>query len=280
MKLTPEWITGFADGDGCFSISKRKSNSQVAPLVYQFVVIQDQKSVDVLYALKKEFGCGRVYSAGGTMYNYVIARAEHVRDICIPFFIQHPLQTKKKHAFYSWALSFRDYMIAHQKDPGAPIPPVSGEYRLSAGWFRGFVDAEGCFYASIVGGYIKPRFILGANFEDKELIHECQRLIKCGTLHTCQKDNFETLQVSRVADLEEKLVPFFETRGSAVLLRTRKRLAFQKFRKILRIMMEKRHLSPTGADLVKKYVGDLSLENKFQKEKSNLIAQDIVQTDC
>lgn len=275
MKLTVEWITGFVDGDGCFSINK----SRFPILTHSFVVSQDQKSVDVLYALKKEFGCGNVHRAGGTICNYTISKVEHIRDICIPFFIKNPLQTKKKDVFYSWALSFQNYMIAHHKDPGVSLPPVNEQYKLSAGWFRGFVDADGCFYASIVEGYIKPRFILGAQADDKELIQECQRLIKCGTVHTRKKGGFETLQVSSIEDLEKKLVPFFETRGSSVLLRTRKRIAFQKFRKILRLMMGKKHLSSPGADLVKKYVGQLSMENRPQKEK-DLIAQDIVQTDC
>ena len=275
MKLTREWITGFVDGDGCFTINK----SRFPTLTHFFVVSQDQKSVDVLYALKKEFGCGAVNRAGGTQCNYTISKVEHIRDVCIPFFIKNPLQTKKKNAFYLWALSFQKYMIARNQDPGIPVPPTGEEYKLSAGWFRGFVDADGCFYASIVEGYIKPRFIIGAQRDDKELIQECQRLIKCGTVHTGNPGGFETLQVSTLEDLEKKLVPFFETRGSAVLLRTRKRIAFQKFRKILRLMMEKRHLSSPGAERVKKYVCQLSLENRPQREKE-LIAQDTVQTDC
>ena len=273
MKLTAEWIRGFVDGDGCFTINR----CQFPTLTHSFLVSQDHKSVDVLYALKKEFGCGTVCKAGGTMYNYTISKGVHIRDICIPFFIQNPLQTKKREVFHRWALSFQNYMIAHHQDSGVNVTAIDWQYKLSAGWFRGFVDAHGCFYARIVEGYVKPCFILGARRDEKELIQECQRLIQCGTIHTRKNGGFETLQVSRLEDLERKLVPFFSTRGSAVLLRTRKRIAFQKFRKILRLMTEKKHLSSPGAEKVKRYVYQLSLENRPHQEK-DLIAQDIVQT--
>ena len=271
MKLTKEWIAGFVDGNGYFTIIKSKSSA----LSHHFLVSQDKKSLDVLYALKKEFGCGNVYLAGGTMYNYVISKEEHVRDICIPFFFTYPLQSKKKYEFQRWTNSFQEYIKTRDKRTEISATSVSEEYKLSAGWFRGFVDAQGCFYASLVEGRIMLRFILGAGLEEKELIKECHSLIKCGTLHT---NNFSILQVSRLEDLEKKLVPFFETRGSAVLLRTRKRIAFQKFRKIVRLMMENRHLHPEGFDKCKKYVYALNKENQLFNSSNALIVQDKVQT--
>ena len=277
MKLTKEWITGFVDGDGCFSIVKKQPNSQL--VYYGFYVSQDQKSVDVLYALKKEFGCGSVHRAGGTMYNYAITNDEHVRDKIIPHFIQYPLQTEKRTVFYHWANSFWEYMKERGKTPGAPLPSLEKGYRLTAGWFRGFVDAEGCFYVSIVGKQVMPRFVLGARAGEKELIQQCYALIQCGTMHTRKKGGFETLQVSSIEQLENKLIPFFETRGSAVLLRTRKRLAFQKFRKIVRFMIEKRHLSPDGMEKIRKYAAALSQANRPIKLANISVVEDIVQTD-
>lgn len=277
MKLTKEWITGFVDGDGCFSFNKRTPNSQ--SVRYGFFVSQDEKSVDVLYALKKEFGCGTVSRAGGTIYNYAITNEEHLRDKVIPHFVAYPLQTEKRIVFYHWVNSLWEYMERNGKTPGAPLPELGEVKSLSAGWFRGFVDAEGCFYASIVNGRVMPRFVLGAQAGERALIQQCCDLIQCGTLHTRKKKEFETLQVSSIEQLENKLVPFFETRGSAVLLRTKKRLAFQKFRKIVRFMMEKRHLSSDGMKQIKKYVSALSQENQSLKSVSVSVAEDIVQTD-
>src|ERR1700728_2851385 len=57
------WITGFVDGEGCFScpIFRNRNTTlgwQVQPT---FVVVQSALSRDVLEDLARFFGCGKVY---------------------------------------------------------------------------------------------------------------------------------------------------------------------------------------------------------------------------
>src|SRR5947209_4065311 len=57
------WIVGFVDGEGCFSVSifknrTSKSGFQVMP---EFVVTQGQKSLNVLEDIKEFFGCGAIF---------------------------------------------------------------------------------------------------------------------------------------------------------------------------------------------------------------------------
>ena len=264
MKLTNEWITGFIDGDGCFSIGKiRVNGKETDRLRFRFIASQDQRSTDVLYALKKHFGCGTVCKSTGNMMEYAITNRLHLRDKVIPHFVKYPLQTMKRISFYEFATALHDYMGKWGEDPGIPVDPLyaSAEYECTAGWFRGIVDADGCFSVSLSNGRPLPRFYLGMQRGEGKLLKECQRFIRCGTLHT-RRDGFETLQVTSIAHMEQYLIPFFETRGSAVLLRTIKRISFQKWRKIVRFITEKRHLDPAGLEKILKYKQGLNTHNQ------------------
>ena len=72
------WITGFTDGEGCFSVSLIKNKTtklgwQVFP---EFVVTQGEKSLTALELIKNYFGCGKILSTGGTTT---------ITKICIDF---------------------------------------------------------------------------------------------------------------------------------------------------------------------------------------------------
>src|SRR5579863_6817521 len=63
------WITGFVDGEGCFSINfirqpdrvNRKGYRTGFQVAHEFAVTQGAKSVDSLRSLMKFFGVGAVY---------------------------------------------------------------------------------------------------------------------------------------------------------------------------------------------------------------------------
>jgi len=60
--LAAEWVVGFVDGEGCFSIPIFRNRScrlgwQAQP---EFAVVQGARSNSVLYALQSFFGCGKV----------------------------------------------------------------------------------------------------------------------------------------------------------------------------------------------------------------------------
>ncbi len=105
MKLEAQWIVGFVDGEGCFHISINKNDTmttgfQVLP---EFTVVQHEKDVKVLHALKAYFGCGvvRVNRKDKTSIRmaYRVRSIEHLLDIISPFFLEHQLKTKKNVEF-------------------------------------------------------------------------------------------------------------------------------------------------------------------------------------
>ena len=101
MQLEAQWIVGFVDGEGCFHISinphkDMKLGFQVLP---EFTVVQHERDVKVLYALKKYFGCGVVRvnrkDHTSTRMAYRVRSQEHLLNIIIPFFMKHSLKTQK-----------------------------------------------------------------------------------------------------------------------------------------------------------------------------------------
>ena len=101
MNLDAQWIVGFVDGEGCFHVginrhSDLKTGYQVLP---EFTVVQHSRDVQVLHALKAHFGCGVVRSNHGDRMAYRVRSLEHLVERILPFFIEHPLKTKKNVAF-------------------------------------------------------------------------------------------------------------------------------------------------------------------------------------
>jgi LAGLIDADG endonuclease len=114
MHLDPHWIAGFVDGEGCFHISINLHNDmefgfQVLP---EFTVVQHERDVEILYALKSYFNCGVVRVNHGDRMAFRVRGLEHLRCIIIPFFDLYPLRTRKRIDFEK----FKDVLeLMHQK---------------------------------------------------------------------------------------------------------------------------------------------------------------------
>ena len=109
MKLDAQWITGFVDGEGCFYVGINPHNEmtvrfQVLP---EFTVVQHERDVQVLHALKAHFGCGVVRVNHGDRMAYRVRSVKHLLEHIVPFFVKHPLKTGKNVDF----LKFRDVLL-------------------------------------------------------------------------------------------------------------------------------------------------------------------------
>ena len=114
MNLDAQWIVGFVDGEGCFHIGINKNTEmkigyQVLP---EFTVVQHERDIQVLYALKAYFGCGVVRKNHGTRQAYRVRDTEHLSGIIVPFFMRHGLKTKKNIDFKK----FRDVLLLMQSN--------------------------------------------------------------------------------------------------------------------------------------------------------------------
>ena len=114
MQLEAQWIVGFVDGEGCFHVSvnahpEMSVGYQVLP---EFTVVQHERDIQILHALKAHFGCGVVRKNHGERMAYRVSGKEHLLQKIVPFFMAHPLKTKKHVNF----LKFRDVLLLMEKD--------------------------------------------------------------------------------------------------------------------------------------------------------------------
>jgi hypothetical protein len=114
MHLEAQWITGFVDGEGCFHVginrhAEMSCGYQVLP---EFTVVQHERDVQILHALKAHFGCGVVRRNHGDRMAYRVRGKEHLLERIVPFFEKHPLKSKKRTDF----AKFR--RILHMMDAG------------------------------------------------------------------------------------------------------------------------------------------------------------------
>jgi hypothetical protein len=98
MELEPQWIVGFVDGEGCFhvGIAKHADMSAGYQVLPEFTVVQHERDVQVLHALKAYFGCGVVRSNHGDRMAYRVRSQKHLLERIIPFFEQHQLKSRKR----------------------------------------------------------------------------------------------------------------------------------------------------------------------------------------
>ena len=106
MNLEAQWVVGFTDGEGCFhiGISRHAEMTLGVQVLPEFVLVQHQRDVQVLHAVKEFFSCGVVRSNHGDRMCFRVRKLEHHQQIIIPFFESHPLKTRKYQDF----LIFRD----------------------------------------------------------------------------------------------------------------------------------------------------------------------------
>ena len=96
MNLSPDWVVGFVDGEGCFHVAilrhpEMRTGYQVLP---EFTVVQHERDIQILYALKAFFGCGVVRRNHGDRLAYRVRKLECLERIG-DFFTKHPLKTRK-----------------------------------------------------------------------------------------------------------------------------------------------------------------------------------------
>jgi hypothetical protein len=97
--IDPNYITGFVDGEGNFSISISPRNFkdvkwEIRP---SFSISQRKRDRGILFKIKDYFGCGIVRpNRKDNTYKYEVRSLQDLKNIIIPHFKKYPLQTTKR----------------------------------------------------------------------------------------------------------------------------------------------------------------------------------------
>ena len=102
LVLRPDWIAGFVDGEGSFSlnITNRDKMCFGIELQLQFSIAQNHKSAKSIDSLKEYWKCGGLKNDVRSQCRvYTVKNKDDLRRIIIPFFKKHTLLTSKKDDF-------------------------------------------------------------------------------------------------------------------------------------------------------------------------------------
>ena len=135
MDLEAGWVTGFVDGEGCFFVGVNAHPEMTAGFqaLPEFTVVQHERDVQLLYALKGFFGCGVVRRNHGDRMAFRVRGKEQLLQRIVPFFDKHPLKSKKRLDY----LKFRDVLILMDRGEHLTIEGIARIREIASKMNRG-----------------------------------------------------------------------------------------------------------------------------------------------
>ena len=139
-------------------------------------------------------------------------------------------------------------------------------------WISGFTDGEGCFTVSCInnsttkfGKQIFPEFVITQSVKSLKALEDIQTFFGVGSIvlnkrYDNHHEHLYRFCVRSVAELNEKIIPFFEE----FKLKTSKHDDFLIFKKIVKVMALKEHLTESGFEKV------LALASTMNQKKKRL----------
>ena len=131
---------------------------------------------------------------------------------------------------------------------------------LDAQWIVGFVDGEGCFHVGIsvhpdmkLGHQVLPEFTVVQHERDVQVLHGLKAYFGCGVVRSNHDDRM-AYRVRDLGHLLDRILPFFLEHS----LKTKKRVDFQKFRRVCLMMEKGEHLTEEGLAEIRRVAGQMN----------------------
>jgi hypothetical protein len=110
-----QWVVGFVDGEGCFSISIVRNGGCLLgwQVQHEFSVTQAAPSRSAPELLQRLFGCGQIIenqrhdNHRHPLLRFSVKRRRDLLTVVVPFFEKHPLITAKRSDFETFASVLR-----------------------------------------------------------------------------------------------------------------------------------------------------------------------------
>jgi len=102
--LDPFWLSGFVDGEGCFSVVvfKSKTSKLGEAVKLSFILTQSNRDEYLIKSLIEYLGCGNTSLDPRGTIDFKVTNFSSIKDIIVPFFIKYPLKGNK-------SLDFTDF---------------------------------------------------------------------------------------------------------------------------------------------------------------------------
>ena len=123
---------------------------------------------------------------------------------------------------------------------------------LDPQWIVGFVDGEGCFFVGInshqslkMRVQVLPEFTVVQHEQDIQLLHGLKSYFGCGVVGKNHGDRM-AYRVRGHNNLLNVILPFFERHK----LKSKRRIAFERFRTVVLMMARGDHLTAEGLEKI------------------------------
>lgn len=124
---------------------------------------------------------------------------------------------------------------------------------LEVQWIVGFVDGEGCFHVAInnnqatkSGIQIQPEFSVVQHQQDIQILYALKKYFQCGQVGQNHGERY-MFRVRGQENLRDRILPFFEKHK----LKTKKRIDFEKFRDVVRMVEKGDRLTEDGVKKIR-----------------------------
>lgn len=278
--LNPDYITGFVDGEGCFTISifkdsRRSTGWQVKPI---FSISLHKKDINLLEAIQRTFNTGKIYKHGVDSIQYRVSSLNGLQ-IIIEHFDKYPLITQKQADYFlfkqavnlisnkehlsttgllklvsikatlNWGLSEK---FKESFPTVIPInrPNIKFTNIKNLNWVRGFIEAEGSFQIIIQKinnkTNVSLRFSITQHIKDEILLNNIVVYLNCGRYYKSSTRNEGQYLVTVFSDINDKIIPLLK---EYPLLGIKKE-DFLDFIQVAEIIKSRDHLTEQGIEKI------------------------------
>jgi len=163
-----QWLVGFTDGDGCFSIVRQNNKWSLT-----FQISQSVYNLRVLHYIKSNLAVGSIFVESNlNMAHYRIRDREVIKNLIFPIFDKYPLLSSKFFYYQKFVKAYyilndpnlfydRDHLIQLLLNEPLPVNYFAPSWRfvnnvvsntsdanliVSKNWLVGFTEADRSFY--------------------------------------------------------------------------------------------------------------------------------------
>lgn len=273
--LHPQWITGFTDAEGCFSIIIEIPKSLKPKVRTSFEINLHEKDINILYDINDFLKVGSVYhTPSRSRCVYRVTKIEELINVIIPFFIRYPLCSKKRIDFILWSkvvymindkkhLSFEGFStilcyyaainngvsskvaqyypnIEAVSRPVFKLPEILNPY-----WVSGFTAGDGGFSINIRSNKkIGLIFHIAQHSKDIDLMNSLIKFFGTGKVYL--RSNLSTPRcdfvIQNLTDITTKVINHFDNYP----LNNIKTLDYNDFKQAVLLIKSGKHLSVEG----------------------------------
>ncbi|MFA4846208.1 MAG: LAGLIDADG family homing endonuclease [Patescibacteria group bacterium] len=118
-KLDPNYVVGFIDGEGSFSVSinKHRTLKRGIEIKPEFEIELREDDKEILERIVMTIGCGKIYDCSYERYGWrphvklKVTSTREMEEILFPFLDRFPLKAKKRHVYNL----FRQIVLMYRK---------------------------------------------------------------------------------------------------------------------------------------------------------------------